>query len=284
MTFFLLYLVIFSFINNLQATNWWDSFKTNYDYKHQNYAQAAQKCERLVISDPQNAQNLVNMGKILYQQAQYAQASKYFKQVLDQHASALTSAQKTDLWFDLGSSYASQEQWQQALDSYEQLLQIDVQNVRAKKNIEIIKKLLAQQKQDQDQKQDQEKPEKSKSNSEHSCDQNKNDQNQGDQNQGDQDQKQDQSSHNQDQQGKQDQPKQTNSSHDRQTSSSDQDQAQAKQAAQEQLQKTLDAKLSDQEKQYLQAIEKNDQQVNAYLAQKQAQALRGQEQTNENNW
>ncbi len=298
MRFLLIYLAVFnlfSLMTNLQATNWWDSFKANYAYQHQNYAQAAQKCEQLVLNDPANMQNLVNMGKVLYQQAQYAQASNYFKQVLDEHASALTSAQKQDLWFALGSSYASQEQWQPALDSYEQLLQIDAQNLRAQKNIEIIKKLLEQQKQDQEQKkpeqkQDPEKPEKSESNSEQSCDQN----------QSDQDSKQDQSANKQDQQGKQDKPKQTNSSHDRQASSSDQAQAQpeqskqqqtsgqaqaqAKQAAQEQLQQALDAKLRDQDKQYLQSIEKNDQQANAYLAHKQAKALRGQEQKNENNW
>jgi len=274
----LIYLIFSSY--DLSAIAFWDRYQAYANYQAQDYASAAKRLEKLLAAEPDNLENLINMGHILYHQKQYVQAANYFEQALQQATklNVVDPKAQIELLFDLGSAHAQQEKWQEALDAYNQLIKLDPKHERALKNIEIIKKLLEKQKEEEQKKQEQEQQKQ---------DTQKEDQEQPEQNQQDQSgQKQEQSPDSQDddqekknQAGKQPDDKigSDQKPGDKPKSGQDQQEQANQQANQERL-----AKLSDQEKEYLEAVEQNDQRANSYLM--QMQGAQGQKNEDGNNW
>lgn len=292
---------------SLHALDLWREHKLVQSYAQHNYDQAAQWGEKLLLSKAEDCSRLVNMGKILYQQAKYAEAASYFEKVLVQDQASLTNNQKAEILFDLSCAYAQQAKLEQALDVLNQLLKIDPQNTRAQKNIEIIKKLLAEQQKKQEQKQD---PQEQETKQEQASDPEQNQENQDQKESGQsqqnakqdqgtqknqpsnqaQNQNQDQSAQKtkQDSQSQKDNKPLTKDSQDKQKNQqAGQSQNQVQNQKQEQYQyeqKQFDSKLSEQEQKYLAAIEQSDRQAQTAFAQQQAKALEGQSHAIQNNW
>ncbi len=115
-------------------------------YAQKDYDQAKIKFEKLLVKNPDRADYLVNMGTVLYQQEKYEQAGNYFERALQNGEETLTELQIADLYFKLGKSYAQQSKWEQAKTAFEEGLKFDPQNAKALHNLEIIKQIIEQDK------------------------------------------------------------------------------------------------------------------------------------------
>lgn len=306
----LIYLLISNF--NVGALSFWDSHQAYQYYQKEDYVNAAKHCEKLLLTAPNDLTNLINMGNVLYKQGHYLQAANYFEQAVKQvsiNEFPTNDSQKTEIWFGLGSAYAQQEKWQTALDAYDEVVKINPAHERALKNIEIIKKLLEKEKEKE--KEDQKKEEQNKKEQDQK-EQDQKEQDQKEQDQQDQqndkqskddqsrDNKQDRQQKNNDQVGKQSQARDSqNQKSDDDRSGKEQtgkqntktsvagqtetdDQLKKSQQEMEKLNQARLATLSEQEKEYLAAVEQTDQRANRYLM--QMQNVQGSKNENSNNW
>jgi len=273
------YLILFLVCTNLQAFTWIDEYQAVQAYEKSDYHKAGQVFQKVLSQNPGELKNLANMGNILYREGKFLEAVNYFEQALK--ARNLLEEQKKELLFNLGSSYAQQEKWQEALNAYENLIKLDPDNLRVTKNIEIIKKLLEkqqQEKQEQSEKHDQQNQAKNQDQEQQDLDSGEQDQQKKSENSGNND-KQDSK-----QADKPDQPDKSN-----QQANPDEKQDQGQQSASEKKQQQDQAqelmqKLDEKEKAYLQAVEQNDQRANTHLMKMQMQQLKGQNNESENNW
>jgi Ca-activated chloride channel homolog len=145
----ILVLLLF-FSVNLFAFNLSD-YKFAKEYNRGNYARAQAIAEELLLGDPFDQDKLYNLANTLYKQEKFKEAAIYFNKLTEQE---LDDSKKEQVFFNLGNSYAQLKEYESALKAYEQVLNLNPDNARAKNNYEIIKKLLEQQKNQQNQNQD----------------------------------------------------------------------------------------------------------------------------------
>lgn len=88
--------------------------------------------------------NPYNQGVAAYKNSDYQAAIRYFKQAEQNHKTI----------FNLGNSYLLNGDIKQAINSYEQILAVDAENEKARKNLDIAKKLLKEEQQKQENKKD----------------------------------------------------------------------------------------------------------------------------------
>jgi len=126
-------------------------------YEKQDYNTAQQLLEATLIENSANEQALYNMACIFYQKKEFAQAGDYFKKI------ALSeSSHKEQAWFGLANSLVQLMDLEGALHGYEEVLNINPDNERARKNYEIVKKMLEEQKEQKKQQQHKKENEKNK--------------------------------------------------------------------------------------------------------------------------
>ena len=155
-----------------------------------NFGAAQQAYEQLVVSDPSNVDYVRGLADSFYAQGNFKQAGSYYQQAL---ASDQADVAAEKLYFNRGCTQAQLHEFKEALESFEQVVSINSNNERAKKNIEILKKLLEQQKKQQSKKSENQKSKDGKEN-------NKDQQSQSD-SQSDRDQNNQQGNQKQQQQG-----------------------------------------------------------------------------------
>ena len=120
--------------------------------------------------------SLYNNANVLHSSGKFVEAEEELKQVLN---SDLSEEEKEQIYFNLGCSQAEQKKYQKAIKSFEEVVKVNQENLRAKKNIEILKNL--EQKQDKEesnkskQEKDQPKKDADKDNSDKSSDDKKTD-------------------------------------------------------------------------------------------------------------
>ena len=302
-------LVLILVIPQIHAIIFWDEYAANKYYKGQNYNLAAKKTEKLLLQDSDDFEAIMNMGKILYKQDKFEEAVNYFSKL--KNVDALSKNKQEDVFFNLASAQAQQEKWPEALEAFEKVVENNSENKRAKKNIEIIKKIMAQQANDQDkqqkedQKDQQDKDEKSGDDKQKpktgNSDQDKKD---SEKQKNEQERKKDgaqgkdqsaqqksdgkgsdkSNSSNQDKQGDAGKDSLSDQQHDKQNSSSNSNKQNKQHSAKKQAQDELDEKLNWQEKRYLEAIQKSDERANAHMMKLRAQSLKGGGADNEHNW
>lgn len=119
-------------------------------YVHKQYADAYKCYERLVVAMPQDYEVVMGMANTLYAQADFQQALRYYHLLVEQ--CALSTAQREKVLFNAGCAQVKLDQLREALTSFESVVQLNAANMRAKKNIEILKKLLEEQKKQPDKK------------------------------------------------------------------------------------------------------------------------------------
>lgn len=137
---------------NVYATTIKDSFKNSEQLGQQSYVDGNFKQAAATFKDP------YHKGVALYRDGQYAEAEKQFKLVE-------RSEVKTSALYNAGNSQMQQKKWRAAIKSYEAVLSIEPQNFAAQHNLEIARKMLAE-----NDDQDESEEEQDKQNSDCECD------------------------------------------------------------------------------------------------------------------
>lgn len=140
-------------------------------YQHKNYEQSLETFHDLMNKDPYNPEYNYNVGDILYRQKKYHDAQQAFLRTV-KHAPQ-TSKLTQQAYFNLGNSCYQLEEWQQAVDAYQQVLNMHAGHKQAQHNLELaLYKLQQQLLQDQEQAAD-ENQEQSNQKQDQSCQQQK---------------------------------------------------------------------------------------------------------------
>lgn len=239
-----------------------DVRRGNRDFKKEDYREADIDYRKALVKDSTSVAANYNLANTLYRQGDMEQAKKVLDAVKE---SAPATEAAADYYFNLGDVAIAQQDWQGAVDAFEQSLLRNPGDLQAKENYIFAKKKLEdqqnqQQNQNQDQNQDQDQ---------NNQDQNNNDQNQNQDNQNDQnkDQNDDQKDNKEDQQDKNDQ------------NNNDQNQNQQK----PQQSQGEPPKITPQAaQQMLQAIQAKEKETQDKVNKEKAEALKGRQK--DKNW
>ena len=233
-----------------------DVRRGNRDFKKEDYREADIDYRKALVKDSTSVAANYNLANTLYRQGDMEQAKKVLDAVKE---SAPATEAAADYYFNLGDVAIAQQDWQGAVDAFEQSLLRNPGDLQAKENYIFAKKKLEdQQNQQQNQNQDQ-----------NNQDQNNNDQNQNQDNQNDQnkDQNDDQKDNKEDQQDKNDQ------------NNNDQNQNQQK----PQQSQGEPPKITPQAaQQMLQAIQAKEKETQDKVNKEKAEALKGRQK--DKNW
>ena len=231
-----------------------DVRRGNRDFKKEDYREADIDYRKALVKDSTSVAANYNLANTLYRQGDMEQAKKVLDAVKE---SAPATEAAADYYFNLGDVAIAQQDWQGAVDAFEQSLLRNPGDLQAKENYIFAKKKLEDQ-QNQQQNQDQ-----------NNQDQNNNDQNQNQDNQNDQnkDQNDDQKDNKEDQQDKNDQ------------NNNDQNQNQQK----PQQSQGEPPKITPQAaQQMLQAIQAKEKETQDKVNKEKAEALKGRQK--DKNW
>lgn len=241
--------------------------KGNRLFNKERYAQSADAYQHALQHDSTSFEARYNLGNTLIRQAMadttaYADpessAAKLSQGLITQAEGLLQAAaadslrtadERADAFYNLGNSQFVQQKLQEALKSYRQSLVLRPDDMEAKYNYALTKKLLEQQQQQQQQNQDQQNDQNQDQNQDQQQDQNQQGDNNQDKNNDQQDDKQNQDN-NQDKQGggdqeeKKEQPQQPQGQKPRSGMSEEQQQQllNAIQAQEDKTQEKLDEK------------------------------------------
>ena len=234
-----------------------DVRRGNRDFKKENYREADIDYRKALVKDSLSVAANYNLANNLYRQKDMEQSKATLERIGE---IAPEMPQAADYYFNKGDVAIAMEDWQGAVDAFEQSLLRNPGDMQAKENYIYAKKKLQDQQNQQNQNQDQQ----NQDNQDQNNDQNKNDQNnqdqQNDQNQNDQ---------NQDDQNK-----------DQNDDQNDQQQDQNKQDQQNQGQQP---KISPQAaQQMLQAIQAKEKETQDKVNKQKAEALKSRQK--EKNW
>src|SRR5581483_7420002 len=123
------------------------------------WQQALHLMQQEVTHHPDDAQVLYDAGVAAYKQGHYQQAQAYFNNAAALSSQAYQPLLEQEALFNAGNSYVKLNQLEDAIKSYETLLARDQHHDKARHNLEVVKKMLEQQKQQQ-KKEEQEKKDK----------------------------------------------------------------------------------------------------------------------------
>ena len=175
----------------------------NRDFKKENYKEAEIEYRKAIVRDSLSVAANYNLAADLYRQNNSKAAQEILDKVREQ---AAMSEYAADYFYNLGDAAIANQDWQTAVDAFQESLLRNPADLQAKENYIYAKKKLEQQQQEQDQQQDQQQNDQQNDQNQDG----KNDQNQDNQdNKDNQDNQQDQNQDNQDQnQDNQDQQQQ----------------------------------------------------------------------------
>ena len=116
-------------------------------YQASDYENAFHCYEQLMIGDPSDKNAVRGIADCLYNKKNFDDAENYYKQLLFRLDNS--DQEQEEFYFNYGCAQSQQKKYKEALESFERVVKIDTHNDRAKKNIEILKKLLEEQNNDQ---------------------------------------------------------------------------------------------------------------------------------------
>lgn len=122
----------------------WELARAHEQYARKDYARAQTAYEKLVVRDPNDPQALLGLANTFYAQEKFDHARNYYEELANKK---LPPQEQEHAWFNLGCACAQLRDYPCALNAFERALKINSKNIRAKKNYDILKKLLEQQKQ-----------------------------------------------------------------------------------------------------------------------------------------
>lgn len=141
------------------------------------YAQAQEVMRNMLVDEPNRPDLLYDLGTTSFKNKEYEQAAAYFKSACE--APACPVQLQEQALYNLGNTCVELKELSDAIVYYERALEINDKNEYTKHNLEVVKKMLDDQKQ-QDQQQDKkDDQQKDKENKQDQKDQKNKDQNQG---------------------------------------------------------------------------------------------------------
>lgn len=99
------------------------------------------------LDDPENPGILYNIGNTYYKMGNYESAAQNFKQALKTEDKNL----KHKSLYNLGNTNFQNQEYEEAIKNYDEALKIAPDDIQAKENIEFVKKVMEQKKQEQKQ-------------------------------------------------------------------------------------------------------------------------------------
>lgn len=153
---FLICVFLIIFCIQIKAVKFIDEYRAVQAFNRQEYDKSYKLFEKVVVNEPDNIQNLYNLANAAYKRGEFNNAENYYKRVAE--IKDLSPLQKEEVFFNLASSLAQLNLLEEALKYFEKVVEVNKENVRAKNNIEKIKKLLEEKmKKEQEQKKNQDK-------------------------------------------------------------------------------------------------------------------------------
>ena len=142
-------LIILCWMVPLSAS--YTSWQADHAYQKGDLEKAHGLYQEAVARHPQDMKALYNVGMTAQKMKQYALAESSFDKVASQHVAPQdeTSTLKERAFFGRGDAQVMQQKYQEALTSYEEVLKINPENESAKKRIELVKKLMEEQKKEE---------------------------------------------------------------------------------------------------------------------------------------
>lgn len=145
----LVIIILLSFPVSLYSIGFINEYKANKAYQKGEYNIAQKLWENNILNNPEDANTIFNLGDNFYKKKNFAEAKNYFERVVN--SKMVEPEKKEQAYFNLANSLVQLNDLENAIKSYEKVLQINQDNKRAKKNIEILKKLLEQKNKNKDQ-------------------------------------------------------------------------------------------------------------------------------------
>lgn len=173
----MLYLLLLFHIQTIVCWQWLNNLRAVHAYFDGDLESAQYMLDEALTEDANNYQAAYNRGKIAYAKKDFVGAQAYFEKATHVQGNKQLQLQA---WFDAGNSLVQQKKYEEAIKSYQEVLNIDSNHLQSRDMIDQLKKLLEQQKQ---QEQDKQKNQQQQKNDQENNDDNqKNDQNDADNN------------------------------------------------------------------------------------------------------
>jgi Ca-activated chloride channel family protein len=131
-----------------------------YAAQKQNWQEASTLMVRAVGAQYQDASTLYDAGVASFKAGQYEHAQAYFANVAQQTAADQHKVLQEQALYNLGNTYVKLEKLEQAVTSYEQALAIDPGDRRAQHNLDVVRRMLEQKKQQEQDNKDKKNDEK----------------------------------------------------------------------------------------------------------------------------
>ena len=164
-----------------------DVRRGNRDYKKENYKEAEIEYRKAIVKDSLSVAANYNLAADLYRQGNAQEAQKVLDRIKDVAPATENAA---DYYYNLGDVAIANQDWQGAVNAFEQSLLRNPGDLDAKENYIYAKKKLEQQQQQQQQ--DQQNQDQNQDNQDQNNDQNKDDDKNDDQQDQNKDQQNDQ--------------------------------------------------------------------------------------------
>lgn len=231
-----------------------DVRRGNRDFRKENYREAEIDYRKALVKDSLSVAANYNLANTLYREGDMENASKALERIKEV---APASASAADYYFNQGDVAIAQQNWQGAVDAFQQSLLLNPDDLQAKENYIYAKKKLQDQQDQQNQ------------------------QNQNDQNQDNQDQNQDRNQDRNDRQN--DEQKDNEDDQNKDDQQKQQDQNNQDQQKQEQPQQGRQPKITPQAaQQMLQAIQAKEKETQDKVNRQKAEALKSRQK--DKNW
>jgi len=138
-----------------------------------NFASAEASYRKAISKDPSNLNAKYNMGNLYYAKDKSLNAEQRLKEAAEMEAG---KEEKHKIFHNLGNSFMQQKNYQEAVNAFKEALRNDPTDEETRYNLALAKKMLEEEKQNQDENQDQNKQDEE--NKDENKDQQNEDQNQ----------------------------------------------------------------------------------------------------------
>ena len=138
-----------------------------------NFANAEASYRKAISKDPSNLNAKYNMGNLYYAKDKSLNAEQRLKEAAEMEAG---KEEKHKIFHNLGNSFMQQKNYQEAVNAFKEALRNDPTDEETRYNLALAKKMLEEEKQNQDENQDQNKQDEE--NKDENKDQQNEDQNQ----------------------------------------------------------------------------------------------------------
>lgn len=152
MIFFIFVFTFFPLFLNASIFSEWEYSKASNALSKGEYLQSQETMRAMLVDNPERPDLLYDMGVASFKNKEYAQAAAYFKDATKmKNCSDLL---KEQAFFNLGNACVELNELNDAVVHYEKVLELNEDNEYAKHNLDIVKKMLEEQKKQQEQNQD----------------------------------------------------------------------------------------------------------------------------------